>query len=105
MRAVVLLAFSLAAVAACGGQPTQRAGDAEAAASAAAAPSSASNDVGAESDSAFAALLGVANAIETPVRQAFVSELVEHRLLPNALALSAATFNTARIGGPGKQPL
>jgi MFS family permease len=48
----------------------------------------------------FAALLGVANAIETPVRQAFVSELVEMPLLPNALALSAATFNTARIGGP-----
>jgi MFS family permease len=48
----------------------------------------------------FAALFGVANAIETPVRQAFVSELVEMRLLPNALALSAATFNTARIGGP-----
>lgn len=48
----------------------------------------------------FAALLGIASAIETPVRQAFVSELVELRLLPNALALSAATFNTARIGGP-----
>src|SRR3954451_11250904 len=48
----------------------------------------------------FAALLGVANAVETPVRQAFVSELVELPLLPNALALSAATFNTARIGGP-----
>jgi MFS family permease len=48
----------------------------------------------------FAALLGVANAVETPVRQAFVSELVETPLLPNALALSAATFNTARIGGP-----
>src|SRR4051812_19182315 len=49
----------------------------------------------------FAGLLGVANAVETPVRQAFVSELVELPLLPNALALSAATFNTARIGGLG----
>jgi MFS family permease len=48
----------------------------------------------------FAVLLGIANAIETPVRQAFVSELVELRLLPNALALSAATFNCARIAGP-----
>jgi MFS family permease len=48
----------------------------------------------------FALLLGIANAVETPVRQAFVSELVELRLLPNALALSAATFNTARISGP-----
>lgn len=48
----------------------------------------------------FAALLGVANAVETPVRQAFVSELVGNPLLPNALALAAATFNTARIVGP-----
>jgi len=48
----------------------------------------------------FASLLGIANAVETPVRQAFVSELVELPLLPNALALSAVTFNTARIGGP-----
>ena len=48
----------------------------------------------------FAGLLGIANAVETPVRQAFVSELVERPLLPNALSLSAATFNTARIAGP-----
>jgi MFS family permease len=48
----------------------------------------------------FAGLLGIASAIETPVRQAFVSELVEKPLLPNALSLSAATFNSARIGGP-----
>ncbi|MEV6694474.1 MFS transporter [Micromonospora sp. NPDC051196] len=48
----------------------------------------------------FAALLGVANAVETPVRQSFVSELVGTRLLPNALSLSAAVFNSARIVGP-----
>jgi len=48
----------------------------------------------------FAALMGVVNAIETPVRQSFVSELVERELLPNALSLSAATFNSARIIGP-----
>ncbi|MFC6018538.1 MFS transporter [Plantactinospora solaniradicis] len=48
----------------------------------------------------FAALLGTANAVETPVRQSFVSELVGTPLLPNALALSAATFNSARIIGP-----
>lgn len=48
----------------------------------------------------FATLLGVANAVETPVRQAFVSELVGTPLLPNALSLSAATFNSARILGP-----
>ncbi|WP_405427969.1 MFS transporter [Micromonospora sp. NBC_00617] len=49
---------------------------------------------------AFAALLGVANAVETPVRQAFVSELVGTPLLPNALSLNAAVFNSARIVGP-----
>lgn len=49
---------------------------------------------------AFAALLGVFNAVETPVRQAFVSELVGVSLLPNALSLNAATFNSARILGP-----
>ncbi|MEV0425374.1 MFS transporter [Micromonospora sp. NPDC050495] len=48
----------------------------------------------------FAALLGVFNAVETPVRQAFVSELVGVPLLPNALSLNAATFNSARILGP-----
>jgi MFS family permease len=48
----------------------------------------------------FAAILGVANSIETPVRQSFVSELVGVPLLPNALSLSAATFNSARIIGP-----
>ncbi|MDR7279621.1 MFS transporter [Catenuloplanes atrovinosus] len=48
----------------------------------------------------FAGLLGVANAIETPVRQSFISELVGLTLLPNALSLSAATFNVARVSGP-----
>ena len=48
----------------------------------------------------FAALLGIANAVETPVRQAFVSELVGTPLLPNALSLYAAAFNSARIVGP-----
>ncbi|HEX8632501.1 MAG TPA: MFS transporter [Catenuloplanes sp.] len=48
----------------------------------------------------FAVLLGVANSIETPVRQAFVSELVGMPLLPNAMSLSAAAFNSARITGP-----
>jgi MFS family permease len=48
----------------------------------------------------FAGLLGVSTAIENPVRQAFASEMVGVTLLPNALALSAATFNTARVVGP-----
>ncbi|WP_433611228.1 MFS transporter [Dactylosporangium sp. CA-139114] len=47
-----------------------------------------------------AALFGAISAIETPVRQSFVSELVGKDLLPNALSLSSATFNTARIVGP-----
>ena len=49
---------------------------------------------------AFAGLLGSVNAIENPVRQAFVSDLVEPALLPNALGLTSAGFNAARIIGP-----
>jgi MFS family permease len=49
---------------------------------------------------AAAFLMGTASAIETPVRQAFASELVPAELLPNALGLSAATFNTSRVVGP-----
>lgn len=49
---------------------------------------------------AAAAAMGAATAIENPARQAFVSELVGERLLPNALALNSAVFNTARIAGP-----
>jgi MFS family permease len=45
-------------------------------------------------------LMGIASAIETPVRQAFASELVPAGLLPNALGLSAATFNVSRVVGP-----
>ncbi|MGH3747148.1 MAG: MFS transporter, partial [Micromonosporaceae bacterium] len=48
----------------------------------------------------FAATFGCVNAIEVPTRQAFVSELVGHDLLPNALSLNAAVFNSARIVGP-----
>jgi MFS family permease len=49
---------------------------------------------------ALALMLGVANAFDTPTRQSFVSELVGAELLPNAVALNSATFNTARIVGP-----
>jgi MFS family permease len=48
----------------------------------------------------FAALLGSVNAVENPVRQSFVSDLVEPSLLPNALGLTSAAFNIARIAGP-----
>jgi predicted MFS family arabinose efflux permease len=49
---------------------------------------------------AFAGLLGSVNAIENPVRQSFVSDLVEPALLPNALGLTSASFNSARVLGP-----
>ncbi|HEY7223129.1 MAG TPA: MFS transporter [Micromonosporaceae bacterium] len=48
----------------------------------------------------FAALLGAVNAIENPVRQSFLSDLVEPGLLPNALGLTSAAFNMARVVGP-----
>ncbi|WP_173402693.1 MULTISPECIES: MFS transporter [Frankia] len=49
---------------------------------------------------AFALAIGLVNAIETPTRMAFVSELVGPELLPNASALSAGYFNIARVVGP-----
>ncbi|MDX3645543.1 MFS transporter, partial [Streptomyces sp. MB09-02B] len=48
----------------------------------------------------FALGLGTVNAVEVPTRMSFVSELVGAELLPNASALSAAYFNTARVIGP-----
>jgi MFS family permease len=44
--------------------------------------------------------LGAATAIDSPVRQAFVTELVGPSLLPNAVSLNSATFNMARVLGP-----
>ncbi|MDQ1694774.1 MAG: hypothetical protein QOJ03_127, partial [Frankiaceae bacterium] len=49
---------------------------------------------------ALAFALGVATAFDSPVRQAFVTELVGPSLLPNAVSLNSATFNTARVLGP-----
>jgi MFS family permease len=48
----------------------------------------------------FALVWGTAVAVETPVRQSFVYELVGPSLLPNALSLNATTFNSARVLGP-----
>ncbi|MEU9982403.1 MFS transporter [Streptomyces sp. NPDC050856] len=48
----------------------------------------------------FALGLGTVNAVEVPARMSFVSELVGPDLLPNASALSAAYFNSARVVGP-----
>ena len=47
-----------------------------------------------------AGLYGIIQALETPARQSFFSELVVPELLPNALSLSSATFNGARTIGP-----
>jgi MFS family permease len=43
---------------------------------------------------------GVFAAIDLPVRQAFVSEMVGKEDLPNAVSLNSAMFNTSRIIGP-----
>ncbi|WP_440709765.1 MFS transporter [Herbiconiux sp. YIM B11900] len=48
----------------------------------------------------FALLLGIASAIDAPVRQTFVSELVAGPNLGNAVALNSASFNAARTIGP-----
>jgi MFS family permease len=45
-------------------------------------------------------LLGVFSAVDMPVRQAFVSEMVGEDDLPNAIALNSAMFSTSRIIGP-----
>ncbi|HEY9473779.1 MAG TPA: MFS transporter [Mycobacteriales bacterium] len=49
---------------------------------------------------ALAALLGTSNALDVPVRQAFVVEMVGRDELTNAVSLNSATFNSARIIGP-----
>jgi len=48
----------------------------------------------------FALLLGIVTAIDSPVRQTFVSNLVQDRDLPNAVALNSMSFNSARLIGP-----
>lgn len=45
-------------------------------------------------------LLGCFSALDVPVRQAFVPELVGTAQLGNAVALNSLTFNLARIVGP-----
>ena len=48
----------------------------------------------------LAGVLGIATAIDAPVRQAFTSELVGHEDLPNAVSLNSANFNGGRLIGP-----
>lgn len=45
-------------------------------------------------------LTGCATVVDTPTRQAFVSELVGAERLANAVALNSAMFNAARVVGP-----
>lgn len=47
-----------------------------------------------------AALLGFVNAIDTPSRQAFVSEMVPKEDLVQAISLNSAVFNAGRLVGP-----
>lgn len=49
---------------------------------------------------ALAFALGLATVFDTPVRQAFVMEMVGKRDLTNAVSLNSATFNAARVVGP-----
>jgi MFS family permease len=48
----------------------------------------------------LAVLLGCANAVDMPVRQAFAIEMVGPRDVGNAVAINSAMFNGARVAGP-----
>jgi MFS family permease len=48
----------------------------------------------------LATMLGIITAIDTPVRQSFVVEMVGRDDLTNAVALNATIFNSGRILGP-----
>lgn len=49
----------------------------------------------------FAGLLGCVSAIDAPVRQTFVADMVPPERLSNAVGLNSASFNAARLIGPG----
>lgn len=48
----------------------------------------------------LAVLLGMTNAVDMPVRQSFVIEMVGREDVANAVGLNSAVFNAARIVGP-----
>jgi MFS family permease len=48
----------------------------------------------------LASALGLVSAVDTPVRQAFVVEMVGKDDLPNAVAINSTIFNFGRILGP-----
>ncbi|WP_437882195.1 MFS transporter [Pseudomonas sp. LRF_L74] len=61
----------------------------------------ASGHIGPTTIVAMAALLGVLNAVDTPLRQSLLSQFVDDRAdLPNALALNAMLFTLSRFIGP-----
>ena len=49
----------------------------------------------------LAFIQGVAAAMDNPARQTFVSEMVPHKSLSNAVGLNSASFNAGRLIGPG----
>ena len=49
---------------------------------------------------AIALLVGVVNAFDVPIRQAFFVHMVGKEDLPNAIALNSSIFNGARVVGP-----
>jgi MFS family permease len=48
----------------------------------------------------LAVVYGLGRAMDIPARQAFLTDLVGRRDLPNAVALNSVVFNGARIVGP-----
>lgn len=48
----------------------------------------------------LAVLMGIANALDMPARQAFFADMVDRKDLLNAIALNSSAFNGARIIGP-----
>lgn len=48
----------------------------------------------------LAMCLGLVNAVDNPTRQTFVSEMVDKKHLPNAVALNSTEVNLARAIGP-----
>ena len=48
----------------------------------------------------LAGVLGVVSAVDNPVRQSFVSEVVEGPQLPNAISLVSCTFQIGAMAGP-----
>ena len=48
----------------------------------------------------LAAVLGLFNAIDAPIRTSFTSELVGKADIPNAISLNSANFNVGRLIGP-----